>query len=327
MSDKNKKFVLNDETVENSYGFYVRTAGIKLDRFLSNPVMLSDHNNTNLAVLGKWLELEKNGHQLLGLPEFDVADPDAKKIAGKVDRGYIKGASMGLLMKGADMVYVDNKIILMECELVEGTIIPVPSNPRSLRLYLQDGGEPLTEDEVKNLCLSIQPETPTNFNQNPDMKKIILSLGALIALGFKDAPKDGLEESEIEAKILGLSAKLETSEKEVLRLKAENEQLQTAAKTQTTADGKLFLAAAVEAGKIKADQVEAYLSLYEANPALTKSTIDAIPAKTSLGAKIVPGGGQGDVEIKTADDFEKLDHEAKLSWKAANPDEYKKLFN
>lgn len=58
----NKKvFVLNDETQTNSYGFRVKTEGISLTRFESNPVCLNNHKNDTKNVLGKWVDVQKEG--------------------------------------------------------------------------------------------------------------------------------------------------------------------------------------------------------------------------------------------------------------------------
>lgn len=312
MPDNVKPFVLNDETVENSYGFFVITAGIKLDRFLNNPVMLSDHRNTNLSVLGKWNDLKKEDGKLSGMPEFDEEDEDAAKIKGKVDRGYIKGASMGLLFNRDSMVYLEGKIVLKECELIEGTIIPVPSNPNSLRLYIKEG-EPLSEEEIKSLCLSIQTPITENFNTETDMKKIVLSMAALVALGFDDADKEGVEEAVLNAKILDLA-------KVNKELKADNEKYKgekTAAELKAKSD---CFDAAVTAGKVTADKKESFLAL---DFDQMKNILEGIPEKKTLGAIITPEAGN--TEVKSLDDFAALSVEKQLAFKAENPEAYKNL--
>ncbi|RWX00923.1 caudovirus prohead protease [Flavobacterium cerinum] len=327
MAKSNKPFILNDENVENSYGFFVSTEGINLSRFEKNPVMLSNHRNGNEFVLGRWLDLKKENGLLSGYPEFDSDDVDAAKIEGKVERGFIKGASMGLLFSHEDMVYLGGKIWLKESELVEGTIIPVPSNPNALQLYLKGKEDtPLTEAEVKSLCLSLAAEPTPELNLTNNMKKIMLSLAAFLALGFKDVPKEGVDESEIENKIMGLSAELSTTKTELENLKKENETLKTEKETASLSEGKVFLLSMVTAGKIKADQVEAYLGMYKTNPELVKATIEAIPAKTELGATVATGGTATDAEIKTLDDFQKAPTATQLAFKANKPEEYKKLF-
>jgi hypothetical protein len=88
-------FVLHDGSVVNSYGFRVRTAGLKFDRFDQNPVMLSEHDNRIGSVLGKWVNRKVANGVLTADADFDTEDPEAAKIKGKVERGYLKGASDG----------------------------------------------------------------------------------------------------------------------------------------------------------------------------------------------------------------------------------------
>ncbi|MDR0792008.1 MAG: hypothetical protein LBE82_01770, partial [Chitinophagaceae bacterium] len=89
-------FVLSDGNQVNNYGFRVNTDGIDLSRFMANPVMLNNHYDGIGGVLGKWMEIKKEGGKLFATPDFDEADENAKQVKGKVDRGYIKGASLGL---------------------------------------------------------------------------------------------------------------------------------------------------------------------------------------------------------------------------------------
>ncbi|ELY2011107.1 hypothetical protein SL057_002164 [Flavobacterium psychrophilum] len=73
---KPKVFMLNDDAVQNSYGFFILTSGGKLDRFKSNPVMLSDHINKNENVIGNWLNLQVINGLIQAEPNFDVARPN-----------------------------------------------------------------------------------------------------------------------------------------------------------------------------------------------------------------------------------------------------------
>ena len=196
-----KPFIFNDETIENTYGFSILTEGIGLTRFSKNPIMLSDHWNSNSNVIGKWQDVKKEGGLLTAIPDFDTDDEDAAKIAGKVERDYIKACSMGIIFDREDLAVIGSKVILTKCELIEVSIVPVPSNANSVRLMHADG-KPMEEKEIQELSLSVIPGIKNpELNLNIDnMKKIILSMGALMALGFKDQPTEGLDASVVEAK-------------------------------------------------------------------------------------------------------------------------------
>lgn len=321
-------FVFNDENVKNSYGFYINTLGIKMDRFTDNPVMLNNHSNTNENVIGHWSDpLKENG--LLKLkPLFDEESNLGKDVAGKVDRGHLKGCSMGIIPNWDSVQKVGDRLIMMECELAEGSIIPVPSNRGAVAIYSVDGVQ-LKEEDVKSLCLSVTEKIngiPENLNSKTDMNKIILSVAALMALSFKDQPKDGLDVADVEAKVLGLS-------KQVTDLTAENQGLKLAAETAKEAqEAAVKLAAtqkvdlAITQGKIPADKKEAFVQLGITSPEVLQTTLDSIPAKQNLGAGvIVPGGTGGAPTVATMEEFQKLSVGDQLSFKADNPNEYQKL--
>ena len=88
-----KSFVLHDDTV-NTYGFRMLTSGANLEEFRRNPVLLLMHSD-HLLPIGRWENIRVEGSRILADPVFDMEDPEAKKIAGKVDRGFLRAASIG----------------------------------------------------------------------------------------------------------------------------------------------------------------------------------------------------------------------------------------
>lgn len=322
-------FVFNDENVKNSYGFYINTLGIKMDRFNDNPVMLNNHINSTENVIGNWSDAVKENGLLKLKPHFDEESNLGKDVAGKVDRGFLKGCSMGIIPNWDSVEKIGDRLIMMECELAEGTIIPVPSNKGAIAIYSADGTEVLKASDIKSLCLSVTEklkEIPKNLNSKTDMK-IILSMACLMALGYKEQPTDGHELADVEAKLLGLS-------KQVTDLKAKNEGLELAAQTAKEAhEAAVKLAAnqkvdlAITQGKIPADKKEAFVQLGITSPEVLQTTLDSIPAKKDFTAGITVPGGTGAVEVKNMEDFQKLSLEGQLSFKTDNPEGYKKLFS
>lgn len=321
-------FVFNDENVKNSYGFYINTLGIKMDRFNDNPVMLNNHINSTENVIGNWSDAVKENGQLKLKPHFDEESNLGKDVAGKVDRGFLKGCSMGIIPNWDSVEKIGDRLIMMECELAEGTIIPVPSNKGAIAIYSADGTEVLKASDIKSLCLSVSEklnQIPENLNSKLDMKKILLSVACLMALGFKDQPTDGHEASDVESKVLDLAGKVKA-------LEAENEGLKLAAQTAKEAqDAAVKLAAnqkvdlAITQGKIPADKKEAFVQLGITSPEVLKTTLASIPAKQNFGADVKVPSGNGGVEVKTMEDFQKLSIEAQLSFKNDNANEYQKL--
>lgn len=323
-----KPFIFNDESQENSYGFSILTEGIDLTRFMKNPVMLSDHWNSNWNVIGKWNDVKKEGAILTGLPEFDTEDKDAAAIGGKVERGFINACSMGIVFDRENLSVIGGKVFLTKCELVEVSVVPVPSNANSVRLMHEDG-KVMDEKEIQELSLSVIPsiKNPELNLKIDNMKKIILSLGALMALGFKDQPEGGLDASEVEAKILSLSAELTKvkGEKEALELAAKNAKEKAEAEAKTRIEQKVALA--ITNGQFKADQKDEMVNLGLTSETALDTVIGSIPVKQNFSGKVTSTENTTTSEVKTMDDFQKLSLEAQLAFKNDNPEEYKKLFN
>ena len=313
---KQKPFIFNDESVENSYGFFILTEGISLVRFDSNPVMLSNHWNYNESVLGHWENYTKKDGKLLGYPIFDTEDEYAKLVAGKVERNHIRGCSMGIIFNPEDLVYVGGKFILMKCELTEVSIVAIPSNKASVQLYKKEN-ELFSEDEIKSLCLSLKN------NVNPEveikteiMKKITLSLAALTALSFdKSTPEVDVE--AVEAAVLKLG-------NENAQLKAKNLALETAAELEQETKITAMVDLAVKEGRISATKKDDFVNLAKANFELAKSTIEGIPAKVNLSNQIQ--NPQGATEVTTKEAFLKLSYQEQLKFKEENKEAYTQLF-
>jgi HK97 family phage prohead protease len=262
-------FVLNDETVVNSHGFMLMNAGGRFDRFKSNPVMLNAHKED--VVLGCWDEFNVKGAQILSTPKFDVDDPDALKVKGKVERGFIRGASMGIQIHKAELKQVGNDYVpaVTDWTLLEASIVSVPSNQAAVSLMVYDDkGQRLTSEQVK-LSLAALTKQPITKNKQP-MESIVLTASAYTALGVQN----GADSAAISTAIEALS-------------KAKNE-AEAKLKAQAEANARVLLDEAVAAGKVTADKREHFEKLAVADYASVKGMLDAIPGKTTLSTQVKP---------------------------------------
>lgn len=308
-------FILNDENVVNSYGFKIKTEGINLERFDKNPVMLDGHNPSNLSVIGRWKNMKKENGNLTAEFEFDLEDENAKIISGKVERGIIKGVSMGISFSKKDMKLKDGALVLTKCELLEASIVSIPSNSGALKLSMD--GKPISENEIKNLCLSFQKEEEIKNNQN--MK---LSIAALTALGLSLSSNETTE-SEIEKAILGLfernkelEAQNQLSEEKLSAYMKKEEELKLKAVHDLVDE-------AIAKGKISYNNRADFIELANQNFVLAKATLGAIPEKKSFIAGIkTPLGNSG---VLTMEDFQKLSLEEQLAFKHGNPEVYQAI--
>lgn len=317
-------FVLNDETKVNSYGFRIPNKGIDFSRFDPNPVMLDSHINSLATVLGSWEKRVVEGILLKADTVFDSADPNVKPIEEKVNRGFIKGCSMGVmfdwdyLQKNVD----DDTWELVKCELMEASLCAVPSNSGSLALFNKDG-ELIPEDEIKLTMQKLSANELRKIN-TPNMEKIILShqaLSVLVGLGVTD----GGDVASISNALVTLQNKVTDAEKLKTTAEGKMVELQTKLDKQVKLQAETLIDGAITEGKLTAGEREGYLADATANYELTAKLIGKIPGKASLANSILNGKG-GATEVKSADDFEKLTVEKQLAFKNENPDAYKALF-
>ncbi|AZB07445.1 caudovirus prohead protease [Chryseobacterium sp. G0162] len=314
-----QKFILNDETKKNQYGFRVRNSGLKLERFRNNPVMLDSHKGGNEAVIGRWEDIQIEGSLLTAVAVFDDEDPNASKIAGKVERGFIKGASLGLdpFSMSNFVLAPDDTYDLVESEVLEGSVVAIPNNANALTVKLYATSEEsireLVENEVSEILL--MASDATKFNLNKQMK-ITLTLSAISALGL---PGNTLEHdsAQVEANIIKLKSDLDAANLKITGF----EELEKDKKAKLSAD---TVDADIKAGKIDATKKAEFIKLHAEMPDLYKTMVTDAPAKNNLSATTVPAVNAA--EVKTLDDFQKLDLNAQLDFKNSNPEGYKALF-
>lgn len=145
-------FIINTENV-NEFYYRVLTDGIDSTQYMRNPVVLFMHerefqkkdDKKGTAVIGRCIKLFKKGNDLVATIEFDMADEFAASIAGKVERGYIRMASMYADVKATT---TDPDLVLpgqlyetvTKCKLVEISIVDIGGNDGAIRLS-RDGSE------------------------------------------------------------------------------------------------------------------------------------------------------------------------------------------
>jgi HK97 family phage prohead protease len=281
-------FTLIDSNSVNSYGFSVLASGAKLDRFVENPQMLYCHDKERQ--IGRWENIRIAGDALLADAVFDEKDELAMKIAGKVERGFLKGASVGI-----KILKVDNNASIpavVECELYEASICPIPSDPKAIKLELSEN----------DLFQSFY----TNYLNHKKMDKTFqLSAATMLALGLHSDNCDAAKVELAVAKKDSRIAELET------KLKAAETEKQTA-----------YLETAVREGKITAKDMPQYQELAALNFESVKKLIDGIAVKptASLAATVFTGNAAK----LSWDELDRNGGLAKL--KAEKPDEYKALY-
>jgi HK97 family phage prohead protease len=171
-----KEFVISDES-KNSYGIIVLTQGVSLEKFSKNPVMFYNHDMGKTGVIGRWENIRIDGDKLIATPVFDESDEFGKKIAKKVQDGFIRAASIGI------EILMSNNNTITACELIEVSVCDIPSNGNALMLYHN-------RKPVKDIKEHIKLKLGLNINQNgmdeKDFKKIVELLGLGKDASFMD---------------------------------------------------------------------------------------------------------------------------------------------
>lgn len=315
---KRDPFVINDESKTNSYGFRVLNSGIDLERFNANPVMLDYHIEGNQSVIGKWDNLRIEGSLLLADAIFDEEDEIAKKIQSKVDRGFIKGTSMGLLQGNAKWELIDDIPTLTLTELTEVSIASLPSNANALKLYNSEGKE-LSIDDIK---LSINDVN--NYNpKKSTMKQIKLSVAALLVLGLDSEQLTDFK--AIQTAVEKLTGDFKENEVKLSAIKVERDTLMSQLSDIQLAKSTALVDEAIKAGKISGDKKEYFLKLAKDDFKTCEGILLGIPGKRKL--NVTSTSGTDLDAVKTEEDFEKLSLEDKLSFKDECPEKYNQLFN
>ena len=312
-------FIFNDETIINSYGFMVLNAGGRFDRFKENPVMLHLHDQEKLT--GKWTNLRVDGSKLIADPVYDDADAFAKEVKGKVDRGFLKGASMGILPLSAELKDIPSKglvPVLTEWELLEGSTVPVPSNSMSLRLYNKEGKVLSSLDEIKLSIDSItinKPETPIK------MEKIILSAAAATALNI--TPESTAD--AINAAVIKLHADLTTAKTELQQTKDLLKTAQDAVTANLTAQATTLVDEAIAEGRITADKKESFVKLATSDYKQAKEVLSSMPVKKNLSTQVKTGAAADSRDGWDYMRWSKEDPKGLQLMSTQNPEQFKAL--
>lgn len=309
-------FVLNDESQTNTYGFRVSNKYLSLARFDKNPVMLQDHWWGTESVIGRWENVRIEGSQLLADAVFDVDMDAGARIAGQVERGFLRGCSIGFYPKfvevGADGVDTYGGVLL------EASICAIPSNGGSVALYADAKGEQLkavddsgVAELLKAVKLSAQQ---ANNNQSITKQQPIT---------MTDEEKKELE--NLKAQVTRL-----TAEREDYKSKYEAHLLQVEKEKKAAVE--LSVNDAIKAGKITVEEKEQFIELGITNNTLLAHTLNKLPPAKSLTDALShrtlsgdPEGGNEFAGIDTLDKLMQLGPSKGAEFARLHPERYKAL--
>ena len=265
-------FVLNDETKRNTHGFRLLNAGAILDRFNDNPVMLDSHDMK--SVIGKWNNLRVDGTRMIASPIFDVDDELGKKIHGKVDRGFIKAASLGIYIQDAKYIETPDgeaELVVTKYEVLEASVLGLPSNSGAIAFYAENGVQ-LSAEQVLSTVQTLAVTTEKFNNPQKNMEKITLSAEAATALGIAVEHADM---SAINAAVTALASRATAAETKLTDFNKE--------RATTLVD------LAIADGRLEATRKDSFVALAVSDFKHASEILGALPVKKELGAGVKSG--------------------------------------
>lgn len=304
---KTKRVRISNESL-NSYGTRVLTAGMNVEQYNRNPVLLYMHERGQ--VIGYVKDLKVEGDEVTGELMFDEATELSQRCKKQWEFGSLKMVSAGIdiLELSEDpkhLVQGQTSPTISKSKLFEVSLVDIGANDDAIVLKKDGKRIELGKDAARELPLL---HSNNNKNQKPkqmDQEKLALQLGL---------PKDA-DEATINAKL----AKLQADGAEAETLRQERDTLR-AARIETLVN------AAIAEKKIGEDKKQQFLDLGKKIGAdELKQTFDAMSPKVML-SNIVNGGGApagGHAEYKKLSDVPS-DELSKM--REQNPAQYKKLY-
>lgn len=289
------ELIINDEAVFNDRGWRLLNSGLDHRRYDKNPLLLHQHDTDQ--IVGHCTGLRIEGTRLIGAFEFD-SDPNSQAVKEKATNGSLRGVSPGLYIR--DMEFASDGDTVTDWELLEVSLVTLPSNPSAVKLYSQQGTA-LSDEEAKQHIVQLKSNytmpTPT---PNPLTPQTLALLG------------------------LGDSATLSDIHQAITQLTAERDKLQKELTDLHHEAGETLIQSAIDAGKIDASRRESFAQLYATDPELCSNILDAIPAPQSLASRLTSKAQPGRYD----DDWDTLDRKGLLAQlRADDPELFAQKFS
>lgn len=318
-----KTFILHDESV-NTKGFRMLTSGCNLDEFRKNPVGLLNHNDWDMPIV-RWENIRISGVLILADAVFDEKDPKAVEVMGKVDRDFIRMASIGAWppeeISDDPMLKIAGQTLptVTKWTAREASIVTIGSNHNAMVFYDRKTGDKIDLADPSSL-ISLMDTKKSNFNHK---KTTMDELNQILSLA--DTATPAMQAAAVRAIVADRD-----------RLKSENvtltdriDTLNTAEKNKQKAEAITLIDAAVLAGRLDAKGKDNFIRLFDADFESAKATLDAIPQRRSITGQIETEKGANAVELADIQkkSWEELDKAGMLvKLKDNYPDLYEQKF-
>lgn len=290
----------------NSYGTRVLTAGMDIEQYRRNPVLLYMHERGNVIGFVKDIQVENN--EVTGELVFDEVTELSKRCKRQFEFGSLKMVSAGLdiIEMSEDSRYLvvgQTSPTIVKSKLFEVSVVDIGANDDAL--VLKKDGKQITLGRDGECALPLLNTNPIKQEQM-EQKKLALQLG--------------LPETATEDEITAKLGELHAAQDENVRLKKEKEEL-TLASITTLVDR------AIDEKRISPDKKEDFVSLGKEIGAKKLSSIfSAMSPHVKLSAIL---GHQGTGKAEAPGNYAKLSEvpaDKLLVLRKEQPEEYKRLY-
>lgn len=302
-----KRVRISNESV-NCYGFRVLTAGIDVEQYKRNPVLLYMHERGN--VVGYVNDLKVENDEITGELMFDCASEQSERCQKQFEFGSLRMVSAGLEIietseDPAMLVPGQTRPTITKSRLFEVSVADVGANDDAIVLEKDGKRIMLSKDGTCGLPLI----THNNNQSNKDMEQKVIALQL------------GLPETATENEINEKLAQLKAAQQENETLKAETQQLTEARIVQ-------LVDTAIAEKRLETQHKEQFVELGKKIGAEElEKTLQAMKPQVKLSSML---GHHGSAPVSDSEKtYTKLsevpaDELAKL--RAENVEEYKRLY-
>lgn len=292
-------FCVHDESV-NTYGFRMLTSGANLEEFKKNPVVLYNHNDWE-APIGRGENIRVEDGRILVDVVFDEEDEKGRMIAGKVERGFLRMASIGTWPP--EEVSDDPALKLSgqtgptatKWTMREMSVCPIGSNHNALAMYDRATNKRIDLSDSKafikliDKSISINHKTQNNMSYLTQMLKL----------------SDSASDQAVQEAVQGLITLRDNLQAENASLKTEKQTLQGRVTSYETKEKEAnkqkavsLVDAAVKDGRIDAKGKESWLEDFGTDFTKAEVRLSSITARQPVSPQVHSGGkATGSVQL------------------------------
>lgn len=290
----------------NSYGTRVLTAGMNVEQYCRNPVLLYMHERGN--VIGYVKDVKVENDEVTGELVFDEATELSKRCKKQFEFGSLKMVSAGLDIiemseDAAHLVAGQTSPTITKSKLFEVSVVDIGANDDAL--VLTHKGKTITLGRDGECPLPELSNNKQKTKSEMEQKAIALQLG--------------LPETATEAEITAKLGELKAAKEENAKLQKEKDAL-------TLANITSLVEKAIGEKRIGADKKQQFIDLGKKIGAEElESTFSAMSPQVKLSA-VLGQHGTAKTETATYKKLSEVPGDKLVELRKQQPDEYKRLY-